>query len=134
MEYKIVSVTGSFPSKYPDSKKYEFLVERNPNKLSAFSKFPMEVGQVISGEIIQNGQWYNFKFASKGSTSHQDNDKLEKAIIRLEMAIGLLIRKVDALVGTPKPPMSGSSTGATTGSSSRTYPVNTDEPPFPDEF
>lgn len=65
MQYKITEMLGVKDSNYPDKKKYEFKVDGNDNKLSAFSKFPMSVGQEIHGDIVQNGQYWNFKWGKK---------------------------------------------------------------------
>lgn len=65
MEYTITDIKGIYDSNYPDSKKYKFTVQGYPHELSAFSKFPMTVGQEISGEIEVKGQYHNFKWGKK---------------------------------------------------------------------
>lgn len=80
MEYKVTNVKGVFDSKYPDSKRYVFTVEGYQNELSAFSKFSIEAGQTINGDIEINGQYHNFKFGSKKTAgmSQDDKDMLQK--------------------------------------------------------
>lgn len=74
-------------SQYGASIRTYFTVEGNETVLSAFTKFPMKVGQEIEGSIVtveKDGKTYNnFKFAPKG-TFHKapsaDNEAMLKKI------------------------------------------------------
>lgn len=90
MEYKITELKGTYDSNYPDSKKYVFRVENYDHDLSAFSKFPMAVGQEISGEIVVNGQYHNFKWGKKETASFQKGGTAPDAN-RLEMKIDIML-------------------------------------------
>jgi len=78
MDYTITEVKGTYPSNYPDSKKYVFRLEGYANDVSAFSKFEMKVGDVIHGNIEVKGIYHNFKFAKKGEASRGGTVKLDE--------------------------------------------------------
>jgi len=69
MQYKITELKGEYPSNYPDSKKYVFRVDGNDKDISCFSKFPLAVEQEINGEIVPNGNYLNFKWGKKESST-----------------------------------------------------------------
>jgi len=64
MQYKITKVLGDYDAQF-GSRRYEFNVEGNENKISGFSKYPMTVGQDIEGEITQKGSYYNWSWTKK---------------------------------------------------------------------
>lgn len=88
MEYKIAKVLGVYDSKFPDSKKYDFMLENYPHKVSAFSKFPMEAGKTITGEITINGQYHNFKWGKKDSSPAANN--AATAELKNTLTLGIL--------------------------------------------
>lgn len=120
MEYKVSEVKSFSEQVYGkfNNHRIVFKVEGNDNLLSAFGKVPFAVGQVLTGEIIQTQKdgktYHNFEFARKTS---QDNTEVLNAIMGVKLQLNTMEGKIDRLAGTKK-----------------AYPVNTDEPPFPDEF
>lgn len=67
-----------------------FKVEGDERTLSAFTKFPLKVGQEIDGEITtteKDGRtYYNFKFGSKSTSGTPSGD-----LNRVEMKLDALI-------------------------------------------
>lgn len=118
MKYIITEIESSkeVEGKFGPQIRTNFKVEGNENSLSAFSKFPMVVGQEIDGNIVQNGQWWNFKFTpktfeTKASPSFQpqpDNLRVERKIdaimTELQMmrgVIGEILQKVAPIGNDP---------------------------------
>lgn len=98
-EYKITAIGSVFPSKFPDSKKYNFTLDDYPNEVSAFSKFPMTVGQTIFGHVEVNGQWHNFKWGKKEEKAPQDfSPSLPEIKNILEFKIIPLIQQTNEIV------------------------------------
>lgn len=71
MQYIIKSIEkeGEVEGKFGTQMRTTFTVENDEQgrRLSAFSKYAMKVGQEIDGDIVQNGEWWNFKFTPKGT-------------------------------------------------------------------
>lgn len=106
-DYIITAITGEFPSNYPDSKKYKFMVEGYDNELSAFSKFPMTAGQTIFGHVDIVGQYHNFKWGKKSSTFQKggttpDANRLEAkidAVLAGQQTIGATLTGMKGVMG-----------------------------------
>lgn len=101
MDYKITEVLAEYEAQF-GSKRYEFKVEGNPNKLSAFAKFPITVGQTITGDIVQKGQYWNFQWQKKetnaNGTEKPSNLGQNASTARLENLISLkLVPALEAL-------------------------------------
>jgi len=93
-DYTIKEIIGEpVPANYGSSK-YNVKFEGNDNKISLFSKFPLEIGKSLYGEITQNGQWYNFKFGKKEAPSVNTLNSESRAMNYLEFKIEPLLQKI----------------------------------------
>ena len=94
MKYIVKTIEGSkeVEGKFGTQIRTTFTVEGNDNKLSCFSKFPLTVGQEVDGNIVQNGEWWNFKFTPKTfETKPSPTFQPQPDQLRME-------RKVDAVM------------------------------------
>jgi hypothetical protein len=104
-DYIVTELKGAYDSKFPDSKKYVFRVEGYDNDLSVFSKFPITVGQEITGRIEINGQYHNFKWGKKASTTFQkggtapDANRLEAKTDAIRAQLATIGAEITAMKG-----------------------------------
>ncbi len=102
MEYKVIEVKSYSEQTYGkwNSHRTTFLVEGNPNILSAFVKSPLTVGATLSGEIKpveKDGKTYhNFEFTRKSESGPSD-EKIEMILNRL-VGMSLRIESIHAAV------------------------------------
>lgn len=91
MKYIVAEITKTAPANYGKTR-VSFKVEGDDRKLSGFFPIAPNVGDGIEGDIVQNGEWWNFNLPktainkSTGNAYAPTGDPL-----RLE-------RKVDALM------------------------------------
>ena len=102
MQYKITEVESSkeVAGKFGTQLRTAFKVEGNENTLSAFSKYPLVVGQEIDGTIVQKDQWYNFKFTPKTfETKPSPSFQPQPDALRVERKIDTIITEVQMMRG-----------------------------------
>lgn len=98
MVYKITEVLGDYEAQY-GKRRVDFKVEGNPNKVSGFMLHAPNVGDSLEGEIVQNGQWYNFKFPMKQNPSTPTtNDAQYLTLLREIQAVNTNVLRVVALL------------------------------------
>lgn len=104
MQYTIKSIEkeGEVEGKFGTQIRTTFTVENDEQnrRLSAFSKYAMKVGQEIDGDIVQNGEWWNFKFTpktheTKASPSFQPSGDL----LRIERKIDAILTEIQMIRG-----------------------------------
>jgi hypothetical protein len=93
---KEAEVEGKFGTQIRTS----FHVDGNDKSISAFSKYPLKVGQEIEGDIVPNGEWLNFKFTPKthetrASHSFQPTGDL----LRIERKLDALMTEIQMVRG-----------------------------------
>ncbi len=95
MKYTIITIVkeAEVQGKFGPQIRTAFTVEGNSNTLSAFTKYPLKVGQEIDGDITQTEKegrtYHNFSFAKKGTGSSDDMAyiKRELTAIRQEQVM-----------------------------------------------
>lgn len=75
-EYTIKEILSTYPSKYPDSKKFVFTLENVDGEISTFSKYPMEAGQIVYGHIEKKGSYSNFKWGKRETAKPAGSDEI----------------------------------------------------------
>ena len=103
INYKITTVDEGSPSNYPDSKKYKFMLEGYDHEVSAFSKFPMTVGQEVFGHIDVVGQYHNFKWGKKSTATFQKAGagfQPTPDLLRVERKMDTIITEIGIVKGT----------------------------------
>ncbi len=93
-DYKITEITGDAEAKY-GKRRVTFKVEGNDKLMSGFFKFVPKVGDTLTGEIVPNGNYLNFKFGSKTTSSDTPGGDIN----RIEMKCDLILAQLKTLGG-----------------------------------
>ena len=116
MEYKITDITGDYEAQF-GKRRVTFKVEGNENIISGFFKQAPVVGESLSGDIVANGKYWNFKESKatfqKASSTYQPapdalrvERKVDALMTEIQMmrgVMGEILQKIDPILKDTQP-------------------------------